>query len=126
MPGTRLRIAIRASGGGPKKSLKKARCLLLGSAREMLQAVISPLSVTRKGRFSLGVRAWKPVTLPIARQGSCGQEGGGSGPAPSTSVVLPARAPAPEASASRRQAQARATDARQRGRRAAAARRLCR
>src|SRR5664279_4389169 len=80
---------MRASGGVPKKSLKKARCELVGWARVSVQALIVPSRGTWKGWLVWPLLAWKPVTLPTAWQGSPGQEGSGAEAVlPSTTVVF--------------------------------------
>src|SRR3954454_20893036 len=74
----RRRIAKRASGGVPKKPLKKARWLLVGCARVRVQALIVPSFGTANGSRACPLLTWKPVTLPTAWQGSSGQDGSGS------------------------------------------------
>src|SRR6476659_9921420 len=105
----RRRIESRASGGVPKKPLKKARCLLVGWARVKVQAVILPPLGTLNGSLAWPLLSWKPVTLPTAWQGSSGQEGSGvvavsprttvvrvvlAAPAPATRAMRTARQPA--------------------------------
>ena len=51
--GTRRRIARRASGGVPKKPLKKERWLLVGWARVSVQDLTLPSRGTRNGRLVL-------------------------------------------------------------------------
>src|SRR5436305_9313711 len=78
VPPTRRRIARRASGGVPKKPLKKERWLLVGCARVRVQALIVPSWGTRNGSCVCPLLTWKPVTLPTAWHGSSGQEGSGT------------------------------------------------
>ncbi|MFP5388669.1 MAG: hypothetical protein ACLGG5_05140 [Thermoleophilia bacterium] len=88
MPATRRRIARRASGGVPKKPLKKERWLLVGCERVSVQDLILPSLRTRKGSEPWLVLTWKPVTLPIAWHGDSGQDGSGIvAVSPSTTVV---------------------------------------
>ena len=103
MPGTRRRIARRASGGVPKKPLKKERWLLVGCERVSVQDLILPSLRTLKGSDPWLVLTWKPVTLPIAWQGDSGQEGSGVvAVLPRTTVVFEVvAAPALAASATR-------------------------
>ena len=77
MPAIRRRIARRASGGVPKKPLKKLRWLLVGWARVSVQDLTLPSRETRKGSWAWPLLTWKPVTLPTAWQGSDGQDGSG-------------------------------------------------
>ena len=89
MPGTRRRIARRASGGVPKKPLKKLRWLLVGWARVSVQDLIVPSVWTRNGFWVWPLETWKPVTLPTAWQGRFGQDGSGVAEvAPSVTVVF--------------------------------------
>src|SRR5690348_16287014 len=99
----RRRIARRASGGVPKKPLKKERCLLVGCARVRVQDLIVPLWLTKKGERVWPLLTWKPVTLPTAWQGSPGQDGSGTVAVwPSTTWVLgTSAAPAPATKAAR-------------------------
>src|SRR6188472_4238452 len=112
----RRRIARRASGGVPKKPLKKERWLLVGCERVSVQDLILPGLRTLKGSEPWPVLTWKPVTLPIAWQGDSGQEGSGTVAAlPRTTVVLvglAAPALAPSATRSARQPASPITSAR--------------
>src|ERR1700755_770170 len=84
----RRRIASRASGGVPKKPLKKLRWLLVGWARVRVHDLIEPSLLTRNGVWVWPLEIWKPVTLPTAWQGRFGQDGSGvEEVAPSVTVV---------------------------------------
>ena len=57
--------------------LKKLCWEAFGFDIEMLQATMRPLNGTTKGFDTVPALDWKPVTLPTASQGDCGQAGGG-------------------------------------------------
>ena len=113
MPGTLRRIARRASGGVPKKPLKKLRWLLVGWARVSVQDLIVPSVLTRNGFWLWSVETWKPVTLPTAWQGRFGQDGSGVVEvAPSVTVVFSTSAARRATAASAIRARAAAPSAR--------------
>src|ERR1700761_8936723 len=95
----RRRIASRASGGVPKKPLKKLRWLLVGWARVRVHDLIVPSVWTRKGFCAWPLETWKPVTLPTAWQGRSGQDGSGVLEVPPRVTVVVSTLPAVGAAA---------------------------
>ena len=77
MPGTRRRIARRASGGVPKKPLKKERWLLVGWARVSVQDLIVPSCGTRNGLTRLAVADLEAGDAADRLAGQPGQDGSG-------------------------------------------------
>src|ERR1700744_3971534 len=99
----RRRIASRASGGGPKKPLKKVRWLPVGWARVSVHDLIVPFVWTRNGFWVWPLETWKPVTLPTACQGWSGHDGsGGAAVWPSVTVVVSTSAPSATATSATR------------------------
>src|ERR1700742_5196494 len=99
----RRRIASRASGGVPKKPLKKRRWLPGGWARVSVHDLIVRLVWTRNGFWAWPLETWKPVTLPTAWQGWSGQDGSGVAAVwPSVTVVFSTSAPSATATSATR------------------------